>query len=334
MSDFTRSRLKSLLSKAKAVAITTDGWSDMLIRKYIGVTVHWIADGRLCSQALDMIPVEDGHETAENVWILVEAAVQKAIPAKAFISCVVTDGVTTMISARSLIADDGITCVDHSLHLVVMYLFGDDSNLQIKHDVLELRAIVKTIRASGIIRKALAVACKVAGLTTRSIPLDVCTRWNSTFFMIKQFEALLPCVRSAWNALEQDPLVTNLPSLPSDRACSRLFLFCKILKPFADINHWMQGETYVTISAVPELLHHLMTHPSLEKDSDDPAWLNEIRTVLLEQLHRRFDECLRPGSFHLKAAALHPVHCKMKFLTQYENVCVRFFSHFFDANFC
>ena len=71
-------------------------------------------------------------------------------------------------------------CANHILHLVVL-----DGMTVASKFVLSIRECVKYIKASQARKERFEKAVSQCNLTGKGVKLDVDTRWNSTFVMLK-----------------------------------------------------------------------------------------------------------------------------------------------------
>ncbi|XP_057426336.1 zinc finger BED domain-containing protein RICESLEEPER 2-like [Lotus japonicus] len=142
---------------------------------------------------------------------------------------------------KSLLCDGEffhVRCCAHILNLIVQ------DGLDVANDALsKIRESVKYVRATQGRRDVFKVYVEKHGIdkeTKVGLRLDVVTRWNSTYLMLKS--ALV--YRRAFKELALDD--SHYKSLPSDEDWERGKKICEVLLPFYDITNMFSGSTYPT----------------------------------------------------------------------------------------
>ena len=175
-------KVKNNLTEAKAVALTSDGWTGINNDSFMAATVRYIDEksGLLKSQLLECGNFT-GRHTSENIakWLTV---VQETFNIKSKVVCVVTDNAANMKNAVMLCGVEHIPCFAHSLHLVVK----KSINASISDTVERVKKIVDYKRSS-IATAKLGELQKNLHHKEQELILDVSTRWNSTLCMLERF---------------------------------------------------------------------------------------------------------------------------------------------------
>ena len=176
--------VKSILSTAEAVSLTTDSWTSICTENYTAVTAHYVtADFCLGSCLLECIRYTERH-TADNLCtelhrVITEWSLEQKLVA------VVTDNAANVTAAirqlqqmNEFRAVKHLPCFAHSLNLVVQNALQSINDLNTK-----VKNIVTYFHQSTV------AAAKLEELQEQMRPNkgplklknDVVTRWNSTF---------------------------------------------------------------------------------------------------------------------------------------------------------
>ena len=194
MYEKVKQQLMAKLQKAEFIALTSDGWTSRATKSFITTTVHVMSeDWNLEDYVLSTSEIEKAH-TADNL------AVQLVETAKAWSIDLSKSTVTTDNAANIVLAVEKcnvlchVRCVAHILNLPVQKSFKSQNVARVLGRV---RAVVgffhRSSTASAILRKT---------LTQLELPelkpvMDVVTRWNSTYEMLKRYLKLRPGICAA-----------------------------------------------------------------------------------------------------------------------------------------
>lgn len=145
---------------------------------------------------------------------------------------------------------------------------------------------------------------------------DVSTRWNSTFHMLSRLlEQRWPVTASL-----SDPTVTSRGKHHLDLKPEQWALIEELnqaLAPFESATVFLSGQQYVTLSALPQLVHNL------KKNTEGSAFeipsVKTCQTVMVQEIQSRWQDMLvfdpdNPNTA-LIAAALDPRFRRLKFLS-------------------
>eukprot|EP00474_Spongospora_subterranea_P012100 CRZ12558.1 hypothetical protein [Spongospora subterranea] len=152
-----------------------------------------------------------------------------------------------------------ISCMAHSLQLSVQYGLKVCKNLDVA--IGKFRDLIKKIVDSPKLLEALASVCSTLKVRFAIPELDVETRWNSTFTMLKSaigirsaLEELLRRIRERHDGFCNftiDPS-SNLASAIPRESWSAVMNFCSFLQPFKEATVLMSASEYSTLGmAVP-----------------------------------------------------------------------------------
>ncbi|GES91264.1 zinc finger BED domain-containing protein RICESLEEPER 2-like [Rhizophagus clarus] len=183
------------------VSLTSDMWTSMLNNNsFLGLTIHFIdQEWNMQHFLLDIISFNDRHNTINITNTIMSVLAEFKIKEK--VLALTTDNATTMLAVGRSIAekldDDGINstfghyrCAAHILNLAAQ------QGLElIDNAVIKVRQLMIKIKNSVIISDELRKLCKCAKINYLRPELDVRTRWNSTFNMLKKMEKMWNGVR-------------------------------------------------------------------------------------------------------------------------------------------
>lgn len=131
------------------IALTCDIWSEMMsTRSFLGVTVHFLDNGKLISRYLTTQFLSNRH-TAPNIAEYLEDCCVKFGLKKPNISAIVTDNGANMIAAVNQFLDPArhLPCFAHSINRVVEKILETDN---IKLLTGKVREIVKFFKNSVV----------------------------------------------------------------------------------------------------------------------------------------------------------------------------------------
>ena len=95
---------------------------------------------------------------------------------------------------------------------------------------------------------------------------DVCTRWNSTFYMLQRCVLL----KEAINHVLQESKYANL--IPTSEQWLAAEKLCVFLKPFQIATDFLQGEKYPTLGCVSRYIHVTTLLDGLQSHSPPIHW--------------------------------------------------------------
>ncbi|XP_070527717.1 E3 SUMO-protein ligase ZBED1-like [Cardiocondyla obscurior] len=232
------------------IALTCDIWSDMMTaRSFIGITSHFLFGINMRTKILAMQELEDRH-TSTNIKSHLTDICQKMGINNNKIVAIVTDNGSNMINASVLFFDETrhLRCFTHTLNLIVKEALKSET-IKI---ISKIRNIVKYFKASVLKSKLL--KDKQLGKQFLKLILDVKTRWNSTFYMLKKYIELANIVHGILleNKIKAPKILTALEVKTAKE-------YLSILKPAEYVTKDISGEKYVTLSKNPRFkaLHFL-----------------------------------------------------------------------------
>ena len=309
--------LIELMKDTPGVSFTTDLWTSTATRGFITVTGHFITnDWDLHSHILATRALDERH-TGENIAeTIVNIGREFSVPK---ILALVTDNAGNMIKAADDAEIPRWPCFSHTLQLCVQ----DGIKVGPIKDALAFgRKLVGHFSHSSMATEALKEQQRKMG-TKHPVTViqDVCTRWNSQYFMAKRLIEL----RVPIYAVLLDDTVTNANARSQldlkDSTWKILEDIEAPLEPLVEATELLTKEEEPTISQVYVVLQWLIG--VLQVARDDSGAIKKMKMEILSKLKKRFgldDEGKPKGdtitSLPMISMALDPRHKSLRFLTE------------------
>jgi hypothetical protein len=187
-------------------SLTADMWTSTINHEaFLGLTIHYIdPEWKLHNFLLDIIPFKISHSGINIAHEIMKVLDEFNISNK--IVALTTDNESAMIVCGKEIATSldiefstmvftHYRCAAHVLNL------GVKNGLKhINEPVNKVRKLMKTIKHSTRLCDSLRLICNLKKIKYLKPILDVETRWNSTYYMLKRLNELEP----ALNLLQAD----------------------------------------------------------------------------------------------------------------------------------
>ncbi|KAM8843639.1 E3 SUMO-protein ligase ZBED1-like [Synchiropus picturatus] len=313
--------LKSILQGAAGVALTADVWTSVPAEAYLGVMCHFVGeDWSMQSYSLSTTLLEDGH-TAEIIAEWLESVVASFDISPDKINAVVHDNSANVVAAVKILSDKhgwtSVACAGHTLNLVVECATSDNQTMTTC--VAAARGLVRHFRVSELASSKLKDKQQKMGTPHQALVSDQSSCWNSTYLMLARLlEQRWPLTAALSDLAVAPKGRPDLDLKPEQWAI--LEEFCQAVEPFDGATVILRGHEYVTLSAIPHLVHSLSK--SIQSLSFDTSAVQLFQTQVMEQISIRWHEL---SVFHddfpnkaLLAAALDPRFRKLKFLSPQE----------------
>jgi hypothetical protein len=176
-------------------SLTADMWTSMNREAYLGVTIHYVdLNWCLCNFLLDIIPFSTRH-TGENIAQQIIRVLDEFNISHKIIA-LTTDNESAMVVCGRVLANElsstnfsHYRCAAHVLNLAVkqgLQLVGDS--------IGKVHELMSKIKNSTRLCDQLRTFCNVKEMSYYKPILDIDTRWNSTYYMLKRFEQLEPAL--------------------------------------------------------------------------------------------------------------------------------------------
>ncbi|CAB4410663.1 unnamed protein product [Rhizophagus irregularis] len=226
--------LKKTLGK---LSLSLDIWTSTVVKSYMGITVHFIDNSWHLQQiTLDFIELEGSH-TGKNI----------------------AEELITVLNLYD-ISKKQCRCFAHVVNLAVQAALKE-----LKPEIDKIRNLIVKSRSSSQRRKKFSEISKLNGVDDLLPILDVPTRWNSTYDMVKRALDLKVVFDKIILASEFSDL-NNIKLSQSD--WTSLENIAAFLRCFAKLSTEMCASTYPTISAVYPMYNLLMGHAEKKMNKD------------------------------------------------------------------
>lgn len=175
-------------------------WTSTINREaFLGLTIHYVdSDWNLCTFLLDIIPFAVKHSginiAQEIMRVLREFNISNRIIA------LTTDNDSAMLACGREIAaalDEEFSLMDFSHYRCAAHVLNLGVKKGLKEadeTVTKARKIMNIIKNSTRLCDSLRAFCRLKNIKYLKPILDVETRWNSTYNMLKRFKALEPAL--------------------------------------------------------------------------------------------------------------------------------------------
>ncbi|XP_072157560.1 zinc finger BED domain-containing protein 4-like [Bemisia tabaci] len=258
------------------ICITFDVWTDTMNHKsYLGITAHFMENGKLASLILNTVHLEERH-LGVNIKNKVEETFKDWGLRTLQIVLVVTDGAANMVNAANLLTgneDKHLHCIAHVLNLIAEVVLANPF-------LAPLLAPVKAIITASIQSYILSDELRDAQPPGEALKLmqSVITRWNSEFYMIQRFLKLKDYISGV--------LINHPDSVQmiSARKVSELQEVMTLLEPLEEMTRHLSGLHYVTCSAVIPLVNCLRATIQLKRP--ESAVAVAVKAALLAEIDR------------------------------------------------
>jgi hypothetical protein len=232
---------------------TMDMWTSNQNKSYMCVTLHWI-DDNWCIQKriVNFVHVKGRHTGIKLSETFTELMVKWYVDKKLF-SLTLDNASANEVAVKDIIADllsntssalacDGaffhVRCACHILNLVAR-----DGLSVIAPTIENIRQLVLAVKGSPLQWDELMRRATECGLdTSKGLSLDVATRWNSTYLMLR--DALY--YKGAFMRLKSSDRRRYEKITPSPSEWAMAFKLFQCLKKFYDLTELFSGTLYPT----------------------------------------------------------------------------------------
>ncbi|XP_062206557.1 zinc finger BED domain-containing protein RICESLEEPER 2-like isoform X1 [Phragmites australis] len=273
--------LREILKKSTSrVSLTADLWTSNQTLGYLCVTCHYIDDDwRIHKRIIKFTLVETPHDgrTMFNAMLrsLQDWNIEDKVFALTLDNATVNDSFVRSLQ-ENLVAKRLLVCKGELFHYRcaahVFNLIAQEGLKAISGATYNIRESVKYVKSSQARKQRFEKMVEQVGIYEKRPPLDVATRWNSTYNML--LTSLL--YKRAFEALSRED--TQYIYEPSDEEWNMADKLCGLLKVFSDATKVVSGSKYPTVSCY---FHHVWeVKKMLERESSNPDLV--IATVVHE----------------------------------------------------
>lgn len=230
---------------------TMDMWTSNQNKGYMCVTLHWIdTDWKIQKRIINFFHVK-GRHTGEKLSDSLSSCLLKWYVEKKMFSLTLDNAAANDVAVKDVILElkkhsplicDGlffhVRCANHILNLVAR-----DGMRVIAKATDNIRAFVVAVKGSPLQWEEFLKCATECGLDTNTgLSLDVCTRWNSTYMMLRDalyykpaFERLRSYGRCRYEKVSPSPAEWNMAHT-----------LIPFLKKFFDLTELFSGTLYPT----------------------------------------------------------------------------------------
>ncbi|CAB5213516.1 unnamed protein product [Rhizophagus irregularis] len=340
-----QTKIQNLLQNVPGkISFALDAWTSPNILGFLGITCHYIdANWKLRDILLDFVYLEGSHSGENLANAFLKCLEEKKIFTK-------TLGITTDNAAnnntflkefeKTCIKNhiefhhkrNHVRCIAHVMNLAVQEILKyikagepqdediilddilNNTNLFTNKIIPKLRKLIVKIRASPQRRERFFRQCNSQNIKELNLILDVKTRWNSTYLMLKRaLELQVPLDNIA--AIDRE---LNDFSILSDE-WKIIEELCRVLKIFQDATEYMSQSKFITLSASIPVYNALLEHIENLLDEQNTSYcpILEVRSAIrmgyekLKEYYARTDD-----SYIYPIATILDPRIKLKYYTQ------------------
>ena len=225
--------------------------------------------------------------TGENIAKTITSAVQEwQLPVKLGL-IMVSDNASNMTKAGKLLGCHlHLGCFAHTLNLAVQRALRVEGTAAV---LGRIRRLASYFHRSTLAAALLKSKAELLQMSSSTLKIDVCTRWNSAYDMLARFLELQAAVVAVIRSKEFSGLKEKEISSLNDEevvAAEELVVF---LKPLKDITTYMCSEELPTSSIIMPLLESLVGgNGHLCAKEGDSVAVEEMKTIMKADLMNRY----------------------------------------------
>lgn len=273
--DAMKNIFMAKLKNVQYFTLTTDIWTDIQTRSYIGVTIHFVDEYKFNSALLGVYELDERHTSEYIATKLVDVCTEWNIT-KQKIVAVVTDGAANMIKAIDLSfgKKQHILCFAHTLNLVAQNAISSVS--QLTELISKVKNIVRWFKHSVVASDELRKATNGDGKLIQ----EEATRWNSTFYMLERFTKLSKII----NDIVHKHITA--PPMISAKEVKDISDIIDLLRPIEASTKELCGQKYVTSSMVIPMVYIMVKNISQFKPTQELGI--QLQKEILFHCEKRF----------------------------------------------
>ena len=290
-----KTQIRDQMSSAVAVSFTTDAWSSHR-HHYLAITAHYVTPKGQFKECILPLQRLAGSLTGQAISVSLKDACQEFTRKPLDCSYVTTDNASNMAKIASFDVPR-ISCFAHTINLFLRDLLDEPATtLQISR----IRELATTFKNQHAYIEALQGAQSQERQAKSSL-LDVKTRWNSTYAMLKRMADLKPFIKSALSRLNDD----NQDLSGTEWAlCSDLSAVLEIFNDATVACSASSATLHLVVPFVRKFARLLTARGT--KDKPDSPGVRALKKKLLDNVANRFEQYEDATSLHSMAMLLHP----------------------------
>ena len=278
-----KTQVSSILEQVQYLSFTTDIWTSPTAMPYMAVTAHWIEkDWNQISIVLGFAPAPDSHTGLNIKEIFFNVLEDFKVQDKLF--CITTDNASNNTTFVQEIPgfnpnEHRIRCLAHIINLSAQSFL-----VSLVEPLLDqIRKIIKKIRYSQTNLNQLKNLCDGASIRYNKPVLDVKTRWNSTYQMLRVYSLMEVPIGQLIYKLVHDGKMKNIQPLTAEQS-ELMKSTLRFLKNWNDATHICSGQKYPTLGfAVPiySILLDVASNAKLDGLYErNESWRNAVNACL------------------------------------------------------
>jgi len=287
--------VKKSIVKAKKVSFTTDIWTETnTTNAFIGVSAHWISQDWERKFAVLCCESFSGRHTGEKIAAKFDSVLSDWGIRKEVCHVVIRDNAANMVKAFQSANINSIGCSLHTFQLSIHDCIFDQRAVS---DALAIcRRLVGHFKHSALSSQRLADIQRDLQCEVLRPVQDVCTRWNSTYYMIERLLKIKSSISvfcSETDGMQEKTLTANMWNLLENVK--------NLLEPIEMLTRDLSAHDACLSSVIPAVLGLKL---ALNADSRD-AGVGTMKLGLLTALDDRFSS-LSTVTSATSATALDP----------------------------
>ncbi|KAG2540024.1 hypothetical protein PVAP13_9NG518114 [Panicum virgatum] len=307
---------------------TMDMWTSNQNKSYMCVTLHWV-DENWCIQKriVNFVHVEGRHTGIKLSETFTELMVKWYVDKKVF-SLTLDNAAANEVAVKDIIADllsntsSALVCEGAFFHVRcachILNLVARDGLSVIAPTIENIRQLVLAVKGSPLQWDELMRRANECGLdTSKGLSLDVATKWNSTYLMLR--DALY--YKAAFMRLKSSDRRRYEKITPSPSEWAMAFKLFQCLKKFYDLTELFSGTLYPTANLFYRGFCEIKILLDDWSHSED-----EIISGMATNMSRKFEKYWKKSSTTLVVACfLDP---------RYKKRLIEFYMRKFHGNTC
>ncbi|KAL0889076.1 hypothetical protein Bca101_013059 [Brassica carinata] len=315
-----KQKLKAVLANIRGrVCLTTDLWRAITVEVYMCLTVHYVdVDWVLKTKIISFCAFPPPHSGVAIAMKLIELLKEWGLQKKLF--SLTVDNATANDNMQGILKrklQKDLVCSGEFFHVRcsahILNLIVQDGLSVISGALDKIRESVKYVKGSESREIMFQNCIETVGIRAEvakgGLILDVTTRWNSTYLMLKRAIDFKNALR---NLREVD---RSYKSFPSELEWDRSERICKLLQPFHEVTKLISGSSYPTANLYFMQVWSIKVWLRRHGDSED-----RVICAMVDAMKEKFNKYWEEFSDILAIAAVLDPRLKFAFLEYCYNV--------------
>ncbi|XP_035772129.1 zinc finger BED domain-containing protein RICESLEEPER 2-like [Neolamprologus brichardi] len=281
---FKKANVISQLKHVLKAAITADGWTSFSQDHYLTVTLHYVRNGQTHEKVLKTKPVyqaQTGTAVAEEIdEILEEYGIKDKVVAAT------VDNAANMDVAVKKLQILKFPCFAYTLSLGAQKLYNCPA---ISNWAARIRSVIVWMKRSHMAKVVLKEMQELLKLLKHMLLLDVKTRWNSLYLMMKRFCEQFPAIQAAAidPRIEKSMEKERLAKMSNDDL-RKAKEFVVLMRKHYTSTLAVSSDKSPTCGEILPILQKLQVNYTLQED--DSAFTRSIKENSWKDLSKRYQD--------------------------------------------